>query len=414
VQLGDVYGDLRDRLLKDIPPALRGAVVEAIRRLSDGERPWTFADPVAIVRFLLTAKANGNDAEAIGAALYELALVPDFELLSHPDKAPTRIVRNRDCVEKLTWSSRTERGRVLDLGLADHGFRVRLGNFAADAGLEDPRTWTRRIVLDRSYWGLAFNNWEFDDGGDEPDAICISDVEANLPPIGDDETDPRLGQLIGQRVLPCGRDGLRKFNVTFRVDPPPTRVAGLARFSLQVISKEHGPVGLVRTKAAWTSNRSDATVTTGVLNALAGTSGFSFELTTVSQRERGHRRVARVVGGRSRPLVVPATTVKIVHVVAAEAGHRVGVGEQGQQATPVSLRRAGLQQTLDGVGLREHRRQGGTGPEAVIKRSAVQQHLFDVGQRVVGYTKPGCHLRSTRLGEQGCRPPRRGAPRRRS
>ncbi len=276
LQLGDVYGALRDKLLKEIPPALRGAVVETIRRLSEGERPWTFADPVAVVRFLLTAKANGNDAEAIGAALYELALVPDFELLSHPDKAPTRIARNRGCVEKLTWSPRTERGRVLDLGLADHGFRVRLGNFAADAGLEDPRTWTRRIVLDRSYWGLAFNNWEFEDGGDEPDAICISDVEANLPLIGDDETDPRLGQLIGQRVLPCGRDGLRKFNVTFRVDPPPTRVAGLVRFSLQVISKEHGPVGLVRTKAAWTSNRPDATVTFAKLNRVDWEEGWHF------------------------------------------------------------------------------------------------------------------------------------------
>ena len=287
VQLGDVYGELRAQLLRELPVALRGAVVESLRRLADGERPWTFADPVSIVRFLLTAKINGNDAEAIGAALYQLALVPDFELLAPPDKAPARVARNRECVEKLTWSAKSERGRVLDLGLANRGFRIQLGNFAAEAGLEDPRVWTRRIVLDRSYWSLAFSKWEFEGGADEPDSICISDVAANLPVIGDDETDQRLSQLIGQRILPLGKDGLRKFNVTFRVDPLPAKVPGLANFSLQVISKEQGPVGLVRTKAAWTSNRPDATVSFAKFNKVDWEEGWHF--IRVLAQTRGRR-----------------------------------------------------------------------------------------------------------------------------
>ena len=286
VQLGDVYGELRAQLLRELPVALRGAVVESLRRLADGERPWTFADPVSIVRFLLTAKINGNDAEAIGAALYQLALVPDFELLALPDKAPARVARNRECMEKLTWSAKSERGRVLDLGLANRGFRIQLGNFAAEAGLEDPRVWTRRIVLDRSYWSLAFSKWEFEGGADEPDSICISDVAANLPVIGDDETDQRLSQLIGQRILPLGKDGLRKFNVTFRVDPLPARVPGLANFSLQVISKEQGPVGLVRTKAAWTSNRPDATISFAKFNKVDWEEGWHF-IRVLAQTEVG-------------------------------------------------------------------------------------------------------------------------------
>ena len=76
VQLGDVYGELRAQLVRELPAALRGAVVESLRRLAEGERPWTFADPVSVVRFLLTAKINGNDAEAIGAALYSLLSCP--------------------------------------------------------------------------------------------------------------------------------------------------------------------------------------------------------------------------------------------------------------------------------------------------------------------------------------------------
>ena len=276
VQLGDVYGDVRTQLLMDLPSGLRGALSEALRRLTDGESPWPFADPVAIVRFLLTAKVNGNDPEAIGAALYELGLVPDFELLRQPEKAPARMGRNRVCVEMLTWSSKSERGRVLDLGLANRGFRVQLGNFAAESGLEDPRAWTRRIVLDRSYWGLAFNKWEFEDGGEEPDAIFVGDVATNLPVVQDDEVDERLSQLIGQTVLPLGKAGIRKFSVTFRVDPLPGKVQGLSKFTIQVISKDQGPVGLVRNKSAWTSNRVQANVSFTRLNKIDWDEGWHY------------------------------------------------------------------------------------------------------------------------------------------
>jgi len=285
-QLGDVYGAMRDQLVRELPAALRGAVVESLRLLTAGERPWAFADPVAVVRFLLTAKVNGNDAEAIGAALYELALVPDFELLAQPERAPARVVRNRECVEKLTWSAKSERGRVLDLGLRDRGFRAELGNFAAEARLEDPRAWTRRIVHDRNCWGLAFNKWVFDDETDEPDSVCISDVTPNVPAVPDDETDQRLSQLAGQRVLPLGKDGLRKFNVNFRADPMPSKVPGLARFSVQVVSREHGPVGLVRTKAAWSSNRPDATVSFTNLNKVDWEEGWYF-IRVLAQSEAG-------------------------------------------------------------------------------------------------------------------------------
>ena len=276
VRLGDVYGELKAKLLKDLPNGIRGALTEALRRLTDSEKPWPFADPVSVVRFLLTAKANGNDPEAVGAALFELALVPDFELLLQAEKAPARMGRNRDCVEKLTWSPKSERGRVLDIGLTNRGFRVQLGNFVAEAGLEEPRSWTRRIVLDRSNWNLAFNKWEFEDGGEEPDAIFIGDVATTLPVVEEDETDEQLSQLIGQTVLPLGKAGVRKFNVTFRVDPLPTKVQGLSKFTVHVISKEHGPVGLVRRKSVWTSNRSQANVSFAKFNKVDWEEGWHF------------------------------------------------------------------------------------------------------------------------------------------
>ena len=266
-----LYDELVDVLLHELPSTIRSALQETLHRLAD----WQYVTPHSKVRFLLTAKVNGGTPEVIGASLFELGLVPDFEFLAAPESATGRIVRNRDCVEKLTWSAKSARGRVLDLGLQDRGFRQLLGTYLAEVGVEDPQGWTRGIVLDRNNWPLAFNRWEFEDD-DQPDSIFIGDVTTNLPKVPDTETDKNLSQLIGQRILPTGNSGLRKFNATFRVEPHPGRVQGLSKFTVQVVSKEHGPVGLVRAKSLWKSAKLTANVSFSHLGKVDWQEGWHF------------------------------------------------------------------------------------------------------------------------------------------
>jgi len=286
VPVGDVYARLRARLLGELPAAFRGAVAEGLRRL-DGDEAWPFADPLAVVRFLLSAKLNGGDPEAIGAGLFELALVPDFELLNDATRAPMRIARNRDSVRALTWSSRSERGRVLDLGLKKGAFQAQLGEFLADAGIEDPREWTRRIVLDRACWKFAFHRWDFEESRDDQGHVFIGDVSANLPLVGEDPADVKLQELkADEKILVVGKGGPRKFNVGFRVDPHPSRVEGLAKFVAQVISKETGPVGLVRSKKTWSSNRLTATIDINNLHKVDWEEGWHF-VRVLAQTEDG-------------------------------------------------------------------------------------------------------------------------------
>ena len=276
IVVGDVYGQLSEQLLRELPGATRGALIEGLRRLREGDAPWPFADSVSVVRFLLTGKINGADPEAYGGALYELGLVPDFGLLEEAAKAPQRLGRNRDCVAKLTWSPKSERGRTLELGLSQRAFRNQLGTFLAETGLEDPRAWTRRIVMDRSLWPLAFNRWDFEDGGQEPDAIFVGDVTTDLPKVPEDSAEEKLSQLIGQQILPLAAGGLKKFSVKFRVDPHPSRVQGVAKFVIQVISKDHGPVGLVRSKSTWSSSTQQATVSFTRLGNVDWEEGWHF------------------------------------------------------------------------------------------------------------------------------------------
>jgi len=275
LRLPDVYGELRGRFARDLPTAIRGSLVEGLNRLG-GEQPWPFADDVAVVRYLLTAKLNGGDPGTYGGALYELGLVPDFDLLSDPTKTPQRLSHNRNCVEQLTWSARSERGRVLDLGLSNREFRARLANFLVEAGLEDPRSWTRRIVLDRALWPLAFNRWEFEDGEEEPDAVCVYQVSTDLPALEEDQADEPLEQLVGQQVLPLGAKGFKKFSVTFLVEPQPSRVQGLGKFVAQVVSKQHGPVGLVKAKKVWQTGSQQATISFNKLSKVEWEEGWYF------------------------------------------------------------------------------------------------------------------------------------------
>ena len=102
INLGGVYGRLKTDLLGFVPSMNRGALTEGLARLAAEANPWPYIDDASVVRYLLTGKCNGGDSEAYGGALFEIGLIPDFELFVDPAKVPQRLVRNRDSVSKIT------------------------------------------------------------------------------------------------------------------------------------------------------------------------------------------------------------------------------------------------------------------------------------------------------------------------
>jgi DNA phosphorothioation-dependent restriction protein DptH len=252
ISIDGAYAELNAKLIAQVPANLRVALDAILSELRRRDARWRYADDAAVARYLLTCQVNDFDPDAMGAALFELALVPDFELFQQVERAPARVARNRECVERITWSTKTDRVRALELGLLDPVFCKQLGEFFSRVGVASPREWTQAIVRDRVDWPLAFNKWLFADGGVNPDAIYIGDVVLpDLPVVKDDNDDPRLAELIGHKVLPISKTGLKKFSVSFRVDPIPSKVEGLSRFVAEVISRDNGPTGLRRRKAAW-------------------------------------------------------------------------------------------------------------------------------------------------------------------
>lgn len=289
IAIDDAYGDLISKLLADVPFDLRPAVEALLHELRRIENRWLYADDASVARYLLTCKLNDHAPDAMGAALCELALVPDFELLAQPDRAPARVARNRECVETITWSTRTDRARALELGLQDAAFRKQLGEFFAHVGVSDPRNWCMQIVRDRGNWPLAFNRWVFEDGGINPDMVFIGDVVLpDLPTVADDNDDPRLAELIGHRILPISQTGLKKFGVSFRVEPLPAKIEGLSRFVAEVISKDNGPTGLRRRKAAWAKATDTGTITFTSIGKVDWEEGWHF-VRVYAETEEGER-----------------------------------------------------------------------------------------------------------------------------
>lgn len=289
IPIEGAYAELIAKVTEQLPVKVRGGIAALLSDLRrDGDR-WIYADDASVARFLLTAQYNEYDPDAIGAALFELALIPDFELLSQPDRAPARVARNRECVERITWSTRSERSRALDLGLVDPAFCKQLGEFFSHMGLAIPREWTHQIVKDRANWPLAFNRWVFEDGGVNPDSIFIGDLDLpDLPVVKEDETDPKLAELIGHRVLPISKTGLKKFSVSFRVDPVPGKVEGLSRFVAEVVSRDNGPTGLRRRKAAWAKATDSGTIAFSAIGKIEWEEGWHF-VRVYAETEDGER-----------------------------------------------------------------------------------------------------------------------------
>ena len=261
VPLGNVYADLADRLLAELPAELRRGVTEILATLDEEE--WPHATSYARARFLLTIQLNDNDPEVVGAALFELGLVPDLELFADPVLLRTRTGLNIRQMEILLRPDRTERQRVLELGLTDAAFRAKLAALVAETGLDDPRGWTRRIVVDRANWPLSFHRWPLRDST-ETEAIRLIVGGLGLPRAGvrpEHASHLLLQNLSGQPFLVTGQQGTSQLPVSFEVQPDPRRISGLTRFTAQIVSEDSGPTGVVASVKLATTGRSGYKVT---------------------------------------------------------------------------------------------------------------------------------------------------------
>ena len=276
VPLGDVYGELTAHLLAELSPDLRRGIEELFATIE--EEKWPLDTSYARARFLLTVQLNDNDPEVIGAAFFELGLVPDLTLFANPALLRTRTGQNVKQMQVLARTDLPERQRVVELGLTDVAFRQKLAKLVAETGLDDLREWTRRIVVDRANWPLSFGNWPLG-GNQETEPIRLTVGELALPRIGDkpEHADhPVLQNLDGQLFLLSGPQGTNQFGVTFEVQSVAKQFPALARFSAQIVSEDSGPTGVVKSVKPAATGRTVYRLSFGRLRGAGLEQGWHF------------------------------------------------------------------------------------------------------------------------------------------
>ena len=274
IDISEAYPILFKTLLEMIPAGTRTYVEECIRFLR--ERDWKWADEAAHIRFLLSIKLNGYDPEVVGASLCEYGLIPDFSLLDDPSIVSNRLVKNLESAKVLAFSPKSEIGRVLELKIESQEVRSGLIAFFTNTSLEDPITWAARIVCEPENYPLSFDKWGAGAADDFTQKIQVHVQSVEIPIISDEETDPKLKDLKGERVLVLGGNGPQSFRVKFRCVPAPESIPDLDHFRLTVVSREQGPTGAVKKKKSWMGSRMDATQSFTRIRSMDWEDGWHF------------------------------------------------------------------------------------------------------------------------------------------
>ena len=256
VDVSHAYATAFDDLLGAVPNGVKEQINE-VRYLLETRASRPLSD-YQWARYLLAFKLNDFDPCLLGAGLFELNLFPDLSLHeAHVDLA-RRLDANIRSVDLISASDKTAIATVYELQLEGEQFNKRLANFLNDYDIARPYYWLKQIVVDSTNWDLSFDKWAFKYERAAVDAICITVGDVALPFISENETNPQLQPLIGHKVLTVGPGGLKKFAVSFTVDPAPKDVRGLAKFKAQVFSQQGDFVGLI--KAAKATKNSTLTI----------------------------------------------------------------------------------------------------------------------------------------------------------
>jgi len=273
VDLGDVYQSLAKALQEEIPEKIRGVVEKILAFL---EKEMGDFSSLTCSRFLLTLKQSGWDEETIGAALYELCLIPDFQIAKNPESVTSKLRANFETVQTIVSSDRSDQMRVLELPLQDADFKKELRAFFLEFNPDQVKTWTRKIVLEKRFWKLSFDKWPLSEKMNPSGEIFLKILDFDLPQITGNEKSDVLSSLnIGERYLPTGQEGMREFTVCFQVEPGPEKISGLARFQAQIISR-NGVIELIQNKSTGTLKNNEIRIKFSKLNRIKWEEGWYF------------------------------------------------------------------------------------------------------------------------------------------
>lgn len=228
INLDNVPARLRRQLYQRLPEFLQPLVDRVTSYLEKVERLINDDD---IVRYYLSVLHNEPSLSVAGAAIYQLRLVPDFDLFEVQEQIEPRLDQNATALQTLIESNQPLLGRIHSLKLEANTLQTDLYNFLRRQSLNDVITWGALIATNPDYRHLAFDQWQFE--GERPkEHVLLYLDELNLSPRDKDQ--------------PVGPDNplyldVRRANsvrVKWETNPKPAAVPDLAYFRIEIVDAD--------------------------------------------------------------------------------------------------------------------------------------------------------------------------------
>jgi hypothetical protein len=176
------------------------------------------------------ASEKAIDWELAGAYLYELNLVPDFDL--NDAKVAVQLARNASCSTTLMDGEKTLSANLSILaekqGLTDEEVQKELAIYLAERNTMKPEEWLPPICHDdRIRNKLSFDCWKFSD--------LTSGIKVELKPLQDPKKPEKVAKGLVFLNSNLVNDGKKPVQITWTVTPP--NAAEVASFRVTVVRK---------------------------------------------------------------------------------------------------------------------------------------------------------------------------------
>ena len=217
-----ILRDLRDRL----PADLGGMVDRAVNSL----RARGVASS-SLIRYYLTLCKNNFSLESAGGAIYQLDLIPDFDLFLNPALIEVRVARNLDCCQILQDTDDSLLARIHNLRLKANSLQSDLYRYLRAKRVSEIRSWGSELANDGALHRLCFDQWPFE--GEQVNHKILIFVE-------------ELGLKPRDEKLPLGPDNppyldvnrASSIKVSWMTDPKPNLVPDIKFFRVEIISTD--------------------------------------------------------------------------------------------------------------------------------------------------------------------------------
>lgn len=217
-------------------------------------RPKAMHQKLRYVLAVLGQRMESKQAvnpEVAGAYLYELGLIPDFDLKS--GTLSVQVARNQECVKVLSNGDKTLGQNLEDLaekhGLQDAEIRKNLAVYLADRNTLKPESWLPDICHDGDWREkLSFDGWKF--------ARPTTGVHVELKPLQDPKKPNKVAKGLDLKQGALVNDGKSPIQIKWDLTPKDNKDVSGFRIYLLRTTEEGNEIDVITPQTATAKRKS--------------------------------------------------------------------------------------------------------------------------------------------------------------